>query len=144
VSSRRANPNRPEEIFELGIEYVIAGYQGGTPRLCVLKFYSDWGAKKIVGPYQVRRKIVDQLYLYLFGVMEAITDFLNGKSYAYKQAMSRCPKTFQNLISDRPVTLEETAAFARVLGGIEEETNQIWLEARFVESRFFPMGGHAI
>ena len=38
VSSRRANPNRPEEIFELGIEYVIAGYQGGTPRLCVLNF----------------------------------------------------------------------------------------------------------
>jgi hypothetical protein len=35
----------------------------------------------------------------------------------------QCPETFQKLISDRPVTLDETAAFARTLVGIEEQTN---------------------
>jgi hypothetical protein len=35
VSSGRVNPNPPEEIVELGIEYVIAGYQSAELRGCV-------------------------------------------------------------------------------------------------------------
>jgi hypothetical protein len=59
--------------------------------------------------------------------------------------MSRCPKTFQNLISDRPVTLDETAAFARVLGGIEEETNPNLVGSKVRGVEILPNGGgHAI
>jgi hypothetical protein len=89
LSSGGMDPEIPEQIFELGIEYVIAGYQGGIPKLCVLKFYIDWDAKKVVGPYQVPRKIIDQPHAYFFGVLESLTDLTNGQSYAYKQAMSR-------------------------------------------------------
>jgi hypothetical protein len=60
----------------------------------------------------------------------------------------QCPAiqtTFQNLISDRPVTLDETAAFARVLVGIEEETNPHLVGGKVRGVEILPsMGGHAI
>jgi hypothetical protein len=120
---RQGNVN----IFHPFIQYVIAGYQNGIPRLCVLEFYIDWDRKVVIGPYQVPMDTNipkdHPVRGSFFGVQEAIADFSNRQSYAYKQAMTLCPKPFQDFISHRPVSLDESVSLARSFVTIEEHTN---------------------
>jgi hypothetical protein len=120
-------PERSSEIFEMFAQYVIAGYQNGIPRLTVLEFYIDWESKSLLGPYQRVIEPPSQVrgtnHAHSYGISEPHADFTNRQSYAYKQAMAHCPKALQDFIDSRSITLDETAALARTLVGIDEQTN---------------------
>jgi hypothetical protein len=109
------------------IEYIIAGYQNGTPRVYVVQFYIDWNEKRLSGPWRILRdsgqRMNGNFRAYAFGIKEALTDMLDRQSYAYKQAMIMSPRTFGNLLGHKDVSLDETVSLARVLVRIEENTN---------------------
>jgi hypothetical protein len=120
-------PKNPLEIFDSVIEYVIAGYEDGMPRLSVVKFYINWDAKKVIGPYKVSLEpsgpIAGHTRIYFLGIQQAIANVLNSHSYAYKRAMALSPKAFNDYAFRRPVPLDECTAIAQTLVKIEEETN---------------------
>lgn len=115
------------DIFESLIQYVIAGYQGGVPKLASIEFYIDWDKNQVLGPYQVplspRGPIAKRSYTYFFGVTEVAFEAPNPQSYGYKQAMALCPKAFGDLMGRREVPLNESNALAQALVEIEEQTN---------------------
>jgi hypothetical protein len=126
VSNGGLRPRNPVDIFEPFITYVIAGFQNGSPRLYVLKFYIDWETKIVLEPYLMPielQPIAGHTRSYFLGITEAATNFHNPQSYAYKQAMATCPKAFQNIISHRPISLDESIALAKVFIKIEEQVN---------------------
>ena len=146
VTRGRMKQNDPSNIFESPIQYVIAGYQDGVPRVSVIEFYVDWNAKTALGPYQVpiepdEGPIAGHTRIHLFGVAEAIADFTNRHSYAYKQAMTICPKAFEDYIGTRPLSFDEGIAVSRALVQIEKQTNPelVGGDVRIVQ--ILPTGG---
>jgi hypothetical protein len=136
-------PSDPVNVFEPFMEYVLAGYQSGVPRVCVLQFYIDWSRKLVVDPFETSLSsgpIAGHIRTYFFGMTEAISDFTNLDSYVYKRAMAVCPKAFHNLISPAPISLDESAAIARAFVGVEEETNPNLVGGRVRLVEIIPSG----
>ena len=142
ISSGAMQHKNPDQIFESLVEYVIAGYRDGMPRLSVIQLYVNWDTKLIFGPYQVPFELLaGRLNLQLFGIAQAAANVSNSQSYAYKKTMARCPEAFQDLIAHGGVTLDKTNTLARVLVEIEEETspNDVGGQTRIIE--ISPTGG---
>lgn len=123
-------PQRSDwDIFEPFARYIIAGFEKGVPKLCVLEFYIDWGTKALRGPYRIpieptSRPITGgRTRIASFGLSEAAGDFHTPQSYAYKREMACCAKVMAHLFSRAPLTLDESRAFATVLVNVEEQTN---------------------
>lgn len=118
---------QPDEVCKVFIQYFIAGYQNGTPRLYEVQLYFDWNNLVLVGPQRILLEPQEHpsgnIHIHLFGVKEAIAQVSNTGSYAYRQAMARCPKAFGNLIGGKDTSLNDTVALVRVLIKLEEETN---------------------
>jgi hypothetical protein len=127
VATGGLQPKNPLDVFESLIEYVIAGYQDGTPRLSVVKIYVDWNSKTAVGPFLKPLEpivpIKGHTRIYFLGIEQAIANITNRDSYAYKQAMVLAPKAFGDYADRRIVPLGECNAIARALVKIEEQTN---------------------
>jgi hypothetical protein len=126
------------------IEYIVAGYQNGNPRVYVVQFYVDWNEKKLVGPLRILREAGDNtnghFRVYAFGIKESLTDILNRQSYAYKQTMARATKAFGNLLAQRDVTISETISLARTFVQIEENTNPGDVGGTIQLARVLPSG----
>jgi hypothetical protein len=127
LESGTLKQNDSLEDCHLFIQYVIAGYQQGLPKIRVVQFYIDWKARRLVGPKAIVLGPAKDIHIdfstYGFGITQAITDIFDRHSYAYKQALARSPKAFRALLDHRSISLDETSTFARVLIQIEEEVN---------------------
>ena len=123
----RSNIKRPNpiEACEDFIQYVIASYYAGRPRVFVVHFYINWDEKKLIGPIKVLEPFEGDFGIYPFGVTQAIgfADVLDGNSYAHKQAMRRCPTAFEHLLAHEDISLDETLMFAATLIKIQEDIN---------------------
>jgi hypothetical protein len=115
------------DMLDTFVEYLIVGYQGGTPTIRVIKYYIDWNLKKLLDPYVISIEPRSQrevgMRLYFYGVREAVTDARNPQSYAYKRTMAICPQAFQDLLTSRPLSLDEAATLVRAFIQIEEEVS---------------------
>ena len=144
IAAGAMQPKNAWDKFEVVSQYVITGYESGTPRLSVLEFYVDWEAKRLQGPYQVpvepNGPLLGKNRGYMFGVKEAATEFLNRNSYAYKQATVLCPKAFDNFITNRAISLNESTSLAKVLVRIEENTNPSWVGGGVQAVTILPTG----
>jgi hypothetical protein len=118
-------PQTPTDVLEPLIQYAIVGYQDGVPRLSILEFYADWASNRLLGPYEFEIEPTSPPFPhnrgYGYGVTQAATEFTHRNSYAYKQAMARCPKAIEKFIADTPLTLDESSSLSRVLIKVEEE-----------------------
>jgi len=119
---QRENPVNACDDF---IQYVIAGYEFGRPKVAVVHFYINWDEKKLIGPIKVIEPLEGDFGVYPFGVTQAIglADVLNGDSYAHKQAILRCPTAFGHLLAHEDISLDETLMFTKTLIKIEEDIN---------------------
>jgi hypothetical protein len=121
------HPDNPTDIFDDHLEYVLAGYQGGLPQVCVLKLYIDWESKRVLGPYRITVEpdgpIVGHTRFHFTEIAQTIANFANRNSYAYKRALTISPHAFREFVAHRPITFDEAASLARALVRIEEETN---------------------
>jgi hypothetical protein len=116
------------EPCEMFAQFVIAGYQGGTPRLYKVQFDIDWNHQAFIGPvrtllYPDPSGSTPDYRIASFGNLDATNDIANRKSYAYQQAMILCPKAFADIMGGIPPTLDETIAYSRALVQIEKNTN---------------------
>ena len=107
--------------------FVIAGYQDGQPRVYLVEYDVDWNSKGIVGPTK-RLLYPDPAVHYnvaimRFGMVEAIIDVLDRRSYAHHQAVLSVPKTIAALDANQIPSLDETVALGHCLIQIEETTN---------------------
>jgi hypothetical protein len=109
------------------VQYVIAGYQGGSPRIILVRYYINWDEKKFVGPVRILLYPSDQSKLdfrvYTFGIREAVADSLNSQSYAYKLAMLKCPTAYQRFVAHQNISIDETVSVAKAFVEIEEGVN---------------------
>ena len=126
IASGGMQPNDPVDRFEPYMKYLVAGYQDGRPVLSVEEFYIDWKAKNVPEP-TIHPEADDNIdwhtRMHFYGVTQALTNLGNRNSYAHKRIMTLCPKAFQDYISRRPISFNETIDLARALVRIEEETN---------------------
>lgn len=117
----------PTETCSPFIQYIIAGYQEGMPRIVMVQLYVNWDEKNLVGPTQILLEsgegLKGNIHIHYFGIREGLTNILNRQSYAYKQAMIGCPRAFGNLLAHKDVPLDDTLAMASTLIKIEEKIN---------------------
>jgi hypothetical protein len=118
---------QPNELFRVFVQFVIAGYEAGVPKLYVVETDLDWNRIELIGPKKIPLDPSSQpgnIHFYFYGIKEVVADFADGESYAYKQTMMRTPKAFGDLTFNRaPVSLDETASIIRALVQIEKTTN---------------------
>lgn len=116
-----------DNVCEKFTEFVIAGYQGGKPRLYSVKIDVDWNKKSLSAPVSTIENPDSEPADYRvvsFGTHEAITDYTNEKSYAHQMAITLCPEAIKKI--DKRTTLpsfDETVALSRVFIQVEENTN---------------------
>jgi hypothetical protein len=128
LESDSVKKQEPDETCRTFIQYLIAGYQAGMPRLYEVRFYIDWNSKNLVGPTRIMLypdpKDIGDFHVKMYGMKEVIAEVNNQNSYAYKQTMARLPEIFGKLIFHRGhVSIDETISLIQVLIQIEEETN---------------------
>jgi hypothetical protein len=115
----------PTETCTPFIQYVIAGYQEGVPRITMVQLYVNWDDKNLIGPKQIRlepdARIKGNFHIHYFGIREALTSLLNRQSYAYKQAMLGCPQGFGKLMANKDISLDDTLSLASTLVEVEEK-----------------------
>lgn len=137
-------PNNPVYSCDPFLDYVITGYQDGTPRVYVVHIYINWETLKLVGPRTVvldpGHELKGTVRIHAFGVNDAITEVLDRDSYAYKQAMIISNKAFSDVVAHRDVTLNETISFARALIKIEENVHPRLVGGRAQIVELFPDG----
>lgn len=107
-------------------EFVIAGYQGGKPRLHSVEFDVDWNKKSLSGPVSALQNPDSEPADYRvvwFGTHEAIEDYTNEKSYAHQVAMELCPEAIKTIDRRTLPSLDETIALSRAFIQVEENTN---------------------
>lgn len=119
-------PENPFDNFESMITFVITGYEYTTPRLAALRFYIDWDTKAILKPY-LQEIELDRPRRYTnlkwAGVTDALANFSNPESYAYKQAIIICPKAMNDFVSGQDVSLDDSIALGRALIQIQEKVS---------------------
>ena len=107
-------------------EFVIAGYQGGKPRLYSVEFDVDGNNKSLSGPVRTLQnpdsEPVDFRVVW-FGAHEAVTDYTNEKSFAHQLAMELCPEAIKKIDMRTLPSLDETVALSRAFVEVEETTN---------------------
>jgi hypothetical protein len=137
-------PQDPSENLGSFIQYVIAGYQGGVPRICVVQFYVDWQQKRLIGPTMISRDLDERkgdFSVHAFGIKEAITDVLNRNSYAYSETMRSCPRTISKLTAHQDILIDETACLGYTLVDIEEKVNPSEVGGTIQLVEILPNGG---
>jgi len=120
---KNKTPAEPCEIFA---QFVIVGYQDAVARIQKVQFDIDWNHHTLVGPTRIvlyPDGAESNYRVIRFGTQQAITDFLNRKSYAHQQAMALCPKAMADIDSSRYPSFDETVALTRALVQVEENTN---------------------
>jgi hypothetical protein len=134
----------PTDTCSPFVEYVIAGYQSGTPTVYVVQFYVDWNENKLVGPRRISidssKTMSGDFRVYVFGFKEALTDILDPHSYAYKKAKASYPTAFGDLLAHKDVSLGEAVSLARVFVRIEQNTNPSDVGGDIQMVRIFPSG----
>jgi hypothetical protein len=117
--------HEPTEACGDFVRYVIAGYQGGVPRIQLVQYYINWDEKRLIGPETVLLDPSEQTQgnfrIHYLGIREALTNVLNRDSYAYKQTMIAAPQAFGDLLAQRNVSLDETLALTRAFINVEEK-----------------------
>jgi hypothetical protein len=117
--------HEPTETCGDFVRYVIAGYQGGAPRIQIVQYYVNWDEERLIGPQVILldpdKQTVGNFRIHYLGIREALTNVLNRDSYAYKQTMINSPKAFRDLLAHRNVPLNETIALARAFIAVEEK-----------------------
>jgi hypothetical protein len=130
------------EMCKAFIQYVIVGYQGSLPKLYVVQFYIDWNNKKLVGPLgtEFLMKSTGDAEYYGFGMKEAITDFTNRQSYAYKQALILAPQAFRKFIRHRDISLDEAKSITMAVIKVEEQVNPSMVGGEIRIAEILPNG----
>jgi hypothetical protein len=127
IKSEDIKPHTPDEFFRMFAQYLIIGYDSGTPKLYLIEFDLDWDRNILVGPKFVSLDPSSQpgnFHIYFYGFKEALADLSNPKSYAYEQTMLRCPMAFADLVFNRRlVPLDETATIVSAFISIEKHIN---------------------
>jgi hypothetical protein len=131
--------------FEPFIKFVVVGYDGGIPTICMVDFNIDWHKRQFILPPHgwsgdLRPINNFQMGFYVFGWAQGITDIPNPQSYAYKNAMSICPKAFINFLSGRPVSLDESIAIGKALVQIEEKIDPNHVGGHITGVKILPTG----
>ena len=105
--------------------YIIAGYENGEPSIFAVQFHVDWTHETLIGPIKSDFHSADspagKYYVATLGHDNAISDYENQESYAYKQCLTRSPKTFAKMLASEPITVPEAQRIAQVLIDIEEQ-----------------------
>ena len=104
LKSGEIHKNVSAEPCEMFAQFVIVGYQSGTPRLYKVQFDIDWYHQAFIGPvrtllYPDPSGTTPDYLIASFGNLEATNDIANRKSYAYQQAMRLCPKALGDIMS---------------------------------------------
>ena len=131
--------------FETFVKFVIVGYDNGAPTICILDFNVDWDTHHFIeqphgwaGDWKPIKNM--QMAFYVFGLAQAVIDILDPKSYAYSYAMAKCPKAFNDFISGRPMSLDESVGLGRVLIQIEEKVNPGKVGGKITGVQILPNG----
>jgi hypothetical protein len=121
ITARQIEPIDPTERFQAFMEFVLVGY-AGSPRACITHLYIDWKTKTVLEPFQSGADLSGKQCSGHFGNTKAAAYILNRESYAYKEAITLCPKALINFREWKsPITLNEAIALARASIQIEEK-----------------------
>jgi hypothetical protein len=136
--------HEPTETCGDFVRYVIAGYQGGVPRIKMVQYYVNWDEERLVGPQVIlldpNEQTIGNFRIHYLGIREALTNLLNRDSYAYKQTMVSSPKAFGDLLAHRDVPLNETIALARAFIKVEEKISPDDVGGRIRVVKVLPNG----
>ena len=126
-------------------QFVIVGYQDGSPRIYTVQFDVDWNHKTLLGPF---RKLNPDSSLHglisvAYGFGEATKDFMNPRSYAHQIAVELCPEVMKKLDTRSQVpSVDEIVVLSRALVQVEENTNPNSVGGPIKTVRILP-NGHA-
>ena len=134
----------PTETCGSFVQYVIAGYQGGAPRIQMVQYYVNWDEKRLIGPEPIlldpNEQTIGNFHIHYLGIREALTNLLNRSSYAYKQTMASSPVAFGDLVAHRDISLDATIGLVRSLIEVEEKINPDDVGGRINVVKVLPNG----
>jgi hypothetical protein len=133
----------PADPCEMFAQFVIVGYQDGTPHVHKIYFYIDWNSLTFTGPIKALLypdSEVSNYRVIRFGTQQAIADFLSGKGYAHQQAVTACPKAMASIRDGIYPSLAETICLSRVLVEVEKSTNPSDVEGAVRTVKILPSG----
>jgi hypothetical protein len=120
---------QPGEMCRPFVDYLVVGYESGFPIVTDLQFYVNWDTNHLIGPKVIpvytSKSVLQNTDFYGAGATDAIADFLNWNSYAYKQVALHAPKTLAEMRANRKLNKCEAVALIRTLLGVEHEVSPV-------------------
>ncbi|MBV9888337.1 MAG: hypothetical protein JO119_17465 [Acidobacteria bacterium] len=108
--------------YDIFVQYLVAGYEGGFARMLEINFFVDWKKKFIGAPKTnvVPISSEDLVSIHLIGERGALNDIRDGDSYSHKQALRIAPGAFAKIFSGEEITECEAVLAAGAIVRIQE------------------------
>lgn len=117
---------RKFETKDTLVEYVIAGYEGSTPKLVTIRYAFDWLNEKLSPPIITDlspREPHPDFAFAVEGINSAVAQILDQSSSSYRKCVVYAGPITDKFLSMTPLTLSEASLLVRAFMRIEAEAD---------------------
>jgi hypothetical protein len=123
---------------DVGIEYLVAGYENRSPVVNYVHFKFDWNNMRLNGPIVERTYPGDKVLV--FGKREITDSMGDPKSQPYKELLSVIPNELPKIVADQSLNRNEAVASCIAVLKYETKHNEATVGPPYIITVISPFG----